>query len=665
MKGRAVFCRVVVALCMAALCEASGVARAQDFTGVIPLFPAPGKFYLIPTLSDYIFPDDHQPDVLTQRNSNNRTGASYVAGLNAQTVRRFRHLAEFNVGGAVSAQPLYASSAIVQDKRTSVLIIATSFNDVFAVVPSAASLDQGRLWQVRLGPPAAATDDVKDPSDPTGNTKITPGAGCSVAPAAAWAQGGPPNGTVGIEATPVIDLANGQVIVGYRRGGQQRLAAISLNHGGGPNGFVHDVAVRAPSNDAAWHKIHRNRASLLLADGVVYVAFSGLCEASAFHGSVAAFDAKSLDQVGWFSVPPADVDGGGIWQGTTGIAADDHGDLYLATGNRSTERGHDDESSSTNSILRLRVRKLDAEGRPASRGQPYHVDIKLGDFFTPYRKIWQDAQDMDLASAGVVLLPKTRYLVGGGKEAVLYVLDRANLGGYEKVAPWNAAFVSNLPPPPDIVRMNLLHDDPAHDRVHQKFPVGANVYQNDPVFGRDNQVSLTDWGSWPHIHGTPVFARFRPDAQFLYVWAEKDRLKRFQWHGDKFDPAPLISSARPAPPRPFMDGHHFTGNGMPGGMVSVNIDGESGTGVVFATVQDCREDPQADPTSRADPRSRCADQRFGILRAFDPFKLQEVWNSHGMGASDEFWFAKFVPPTIAEGRVFVPTYSGKVIVYGP
>jgi hypothetical protein len=183
---------------------------------------------------------------------------------------------------------------------------------------------------------------------------------------------------------------------------------------------------------------------------------------------------------------------------------------------------------------------------------------------------------------------------------------------------------------------------------------------------------LNDWMTWPHIHGTPVFARFRPDAQFLFVWPEKDRLKRFQWLGDRVDPTPLVSPAAPAPPVPLLGGKiagthcppndpnappcfNPTGNGMPGGMLSVNIDGESG--VVFASVPECRSDPNR-------PQFPCVEQRFGSLRAFDPFTLEEIWNNRGMGPSDDYWFAKFVPPTIANGRVFLPTASGKVMVYG-
>ena len=213
---------------------------------------------------------------------------------------------------------------------------------------------------------------------------------------------------------------------------------------------------------------------------------------------------------------------------------------------------------------------------------------------------------------------------------------------------------------------------------------------------------------WPHIHGTPVFARFQNDAQFLFVWPEKDRLKRFTFNGTLFDPKPLESGAI-APPLPLPNGNHYpifcpgphpdrpcacphgpqdlhplclnmTGTGMPGGMLAVNIDGDSGQGVLFAAIQRCAED--LDPGFQGHP---CVDQRLGSLRAYDPFTLKEVWNDCGTGPSlpgdcnlghtgtpdhtDDYYFAKFVPPTVAGGRVFLATASppgipGKVIVYG-
>jgi hypothetical protein len=55
-----------------------------------------------------------------------------------------------------------------------------------------------------------------------------------------------------------------------------------------------------------------------------------------------------------------------------------------------------------------------------------------------------------------------------------------------------------------------------------------------------------------------------------------------------------------------------------------------------------------------------------MLRAFDPFTLRELWNnqidSFGSEGDKEYYFAKFVPPTIAQGRVFLATGSRRVEV---
>ena len=59
---------------------------------------------------------------------------------------------------------------------------------------------------------------------------------------------------------------------------------------------------------------------------------------------------------------------------------------------------------------------------------------------------------------------------------------------------------------------------------------------------------------------------------------------------------------------------------------------------------------------------------YGMLRAFDPITLKELWNNqidvHANEEQKNYWFAKFVPPTIAMGRVYLATASGKVLVYG-
>jgi len=57
----------------------------------------------------------------------------------------------------------------------------------------------------------------------------------------------------------------------------------------------------------------------------------------------------------------------------------------------------------------------------------------------------------------------------------------------------------------------------------------------------------------------------------------------------------------------------------------------------------------------------------GILHALDASNLaNELWNSDLNSSRDQLGgLAKFAPPTVANGRVYVPTFSDSVVVYGP
>ena len=56
----------------------------------------------------------------------------------------------------------------------------------------------------------------------------------------------------------------------------------------------------------------------------------------------------------------------------------------------------------------------------------------------------------------------------------------------------------------------------------------------------------------------------------------------------------------------------------------------------------------------------------GVLRAYNAQDLtQEIWNSRMNTARDDMGsFAKFSPPTIANGKVYEPTFSNQLVVYG-
>jgi hypothetical protein len=91
---------------------------------------------------------------------------------------------------------------------------------------------------------------------------------------------------------------------------------------------------------------------------------------------------------------------------------------------------------------------------------------------------------------------------------------------------------------------------------------------------------------------------------------------------------------------------------MPGGALSVSADGQAeGTGIVWA----CH--PVSNANKAIVP---------GVVRAYDAADLgRELWNSRVNLARDDVGdYAKFCPPTVVNGKVYVATFSNAVVVYG-
>ena len=127
----------------------------------------------------------------------------------------------------------------------------------------------------------------------------------------------------------------------------------------------------------------------------------------------------------------------------------------------------------------------------------------------------------------------------------------------------------------------------------------------------------------------------------LYVWSGDDRLKSYPFAGGVLaaDPASMSTAVVPY-----------------GAALSVSANGNTaGSGIVWATT------PGAPPGVAAVP---------GALRAFDASDVSiELWNSDWdsdrNGGRDALGnFAPSAAPTVANGKVYVPTSSSQLVVYG-
>lgn len=140
--------------------------------------------------------------------------------------------------------------------------------------------------------------------------------------------------------------------------------------------------------------------------------------------------------------------------------------------------------------------------------------------------------------------------------------------------------------------------------------------------------------------GAPVFWN-GPHGPTIYLWGIGDYLAQYGIADGKVQTSPLSQSSM------------TVGQVSKSVPLSLSADrAAAGTGIVWAT--------------SALSQSSSGSGLEGILRAFDADDLSiELWDSQQDTERDDLGnFAKFAPPTIANGKVYVPTFSGQVVVYG-
>jgi hypothetical protein len=142
-----------------------------------------------------------------------------------------------------------------------------------------------------------------------------------------------------------------------------------------------------------------------------------------------------------------------------------------------------------------------------------------------------------------------------------------------------------------------------------------------------------------HIHNGVVVWK-SPAGTNMYVWGENDFLRAYRFNTSlgKFD-TPAFAVGSVLPPA-----------GMPGGMMALSANGsQEGTGILWATTQ-----AVGDANNATVP---------GTLRAFDASSLSLLWESRSPG-DDMLSLPKYNPPLIANGKVYVASFSNIISVYG-
>ncbi len=171
---------------------------------------------------------------------------------------------------------------------------------------------------------------------------------------------------------------------------------------------------------------------------------------------------------------------------------------------------------------------------------------------------------------------------------------------------------------------NLGHIAAGNSQIVQSFQATPGCSSNQP-------------DSCATIHGQAFWNSSTP---MLYIWAWRDVLKAYPFVAGQLDTAHRTSGT-------------LIGN-YPGGLLAGSSAGSTpGSGIVWAVTPDLSN-------------SLFLSASAGTLRAFDASDVtHELWNSGQSGARDTLGnFAKFVSPVVANGRVYVATFSNQLVVYG-
>ncbi|MDP9039797.1 MAG: hypothetical protein M3O02_11090 [Acidobacteriota bacterium] len=265
---------------------------------------------------------------------------------------------------------------------------------------------------------------------------------------------------------------------------------------------------------------------------------------------------------------------------------------------------------------------MNAQGQPVTRVYPVMAS-----------GAWSDE---DWGSAGPACLFALKVCVAAGKDGIGYPIRTDALGGTTRATAGTRANYAKLAAPCVWLTMSPgpIACDPADPRTLNFFPNGVTAHLHmtpvqlwDPVLGA---WTIFAWGENAQLHKWRVSA----GGALTYVAQSHEYAS---------------ADVRGNPP-----------GGMPGGFCTgsssssaAGAGNDAGSALLFCSI------PYGDANATV---------TNGRLLVYDPIhlaadgSLRVLWDSQRWGVA--YTFNKFLPPTVWNGRVYLPNYSGGVMVLG-
>jgi len=624
--------------------------------------------------------------VLTRAYDNSRTGATTTETVLSQAsvgTRGIKRLASLTMTGdarGAEAQPLILPGVKMADgKVRDVIVLCSMNNSVWAF--DANTYEQ--LWTVTLGPPAngSASIDMHTINDHWGilSTGVIDPESQTLY-VVAWVS---PNGTPqrGVHSVFSLKVADGTQVHA-----PASLAGVSYKT---PSGVVETYSGIGGSDGNKTVIMRKQRSSLAFAvEGgrkTVFFASGTVLETSkGAAGWIFAYDVATNTISSGLAMSAGY--GAGVWMAGSGLCVDDQGYLYAVTGNGSFDGkndwseavvkvkydyaakslavvdwwspysdngriGKDPTQSFAPAALTAKMSGVTAPSEEAKAGKTMETEVarptnsmaerdltnarvvgKLT-YIKPLNIDTGAYSDEDLGSAGISLIPEYGAVLSAGKDGIAYLVNQKNMG---KTMP-----------------ADFAHAATNYAKLLQP-PIWYTYYPG-AVDAAPQDSSTLDFlfqGKTRHMHSTSVQYTSPVHGKMLFCWGENSNLRawgmaptgKLSYLAESAEVASVNDTASPG--------------GMPGGFMSLSSNNnEAGSAVLWAAI------PYGDANSTI---------TNGRLLAYDPDNfvtypdgtkgLRVLWDSERWGVT--FVYNKFNVPVVSGGKLFVPTYSGTVDVYG-